>query len=866
MSLWNEVVNRLRYLAGRRQFDSAMDDEIQFHIETRAAELVQAGMAPQDALTRARREFGPSARVREETRAAWQFRWLEDLAGDLRYGAGALGRNPAFAATATLCLALGIGANTTMFSIANELLFTTASVRDPQSAIHIQIGGNSHAPLREYRFVRDAHLFEGLAGEHEESEANWRHGDATDRLFVVQVTDNFFPVLGIPLAMGRPLDAENPSGVVVSYGFWQRRLGADPNVLGRNLILDGKPFSIAGVLPRDHRTVTGFGFSPDLYMPVSDEKAIVAFFARMPQGMTRQIAYERLKATCQQLDRVYPDGGHKWADMISVNGVMGLDNFRPNLLPVMGTFGLLMMVVGLVLLIACANVASLLLARASSRTQEIAIRLSIGAGRWRIVRQLLAETLLLATAGTAAGLGLNIFLTTLLSRYQLPLPVPIRFVIDPDWRLLAYAVAVSFACTLAAGLMPAIKGTGSGIGAALKRNEHQVGHNHFTLRNGLVVGQLAASIVLLCAGFIFMRNLVRSASMSPGFDASRAVWASMRLVPERYPKSEQQRALAQAALERLSALPGVEAASIAKVVPLNGNDHIATNVTVNGSPQAVFVQFNDNYVGSNYFRAMGIPIVQGREFLPSDRAGSPRVAIVNETMARLLFGDVSPVGQTVQIYQSAVSIVGVAKNSKYFLLNEQNQSAYYEPYAQWQGSVADLNFLVRTATRPETQIKSINAALGQFDPSAALETKPMSSALAFAMLPSQIGAAILGSTGLLGLLLAAIGLYGTLLYAVNRRVREIGLRVALGATPNGILRLVLRQSAGLVAVGLAIGVALAVFAVRPLAAFLLPDVRPADPANFAAGAAVLCAVALVATVAPAIRALRVDPVVALRHD
>ena len=868
--MWKEILRRIRYLGRRPRFEAELEDEIRFHLEARADELERAGMERRATLAQARRELGPSARIAEEARAAWQFRWLEDLFSDLRYAARAFRRNPAFALTAIACLALGIGANTTIFSIATEALFSQPSVRDPQTLLHLRIGGNSHSPLREYRFLRDARIFDGLAGENEESEVNWRHGNGTDRLFAVRVTDNFFDVTGIPVALGRPIQAGERDTVVLAHGFWQRRLAGDPHAPGRTMILDGRVYTVAGVLPRDHRTVTGYGFSPDLYLPVSDENTVVAFYARMPRGVTRAIAYQRLKAACRELDRVYPEADHKWADEIEVSAVAGIARLQSEsqFLPVFAFFGMLMVVVGLVLLIACANVAGLLMARAYTRSHELAIRLSIGAGRGRIVRQLLAESLLLALCGTAAGLALNVALTSLAGRYQLPIPFPIRFQIDPDWRLLSYGAAVALGTAVITGMAPALGGTRSAVSLALKGAEHQVGRDRWTFRNALAVGQLAVSIVLLCAAFLFTRNLLRASAMSPGFDAGHAVWAHMRLVPEAYPHPAKIRALADTALEQLRGLPGVEATAIARVVPLNDNLVNGAGLTPDTRSRPVPVTFHTNYVSDGYFQVMGIPIVEGREFLPSDRPGSPPVAIVNQNLARRLFDDVSPVGHTVRWAQAGgwITIAGVARNSKYFTLGEANAYAWYAPYAQSDESVADLHFLVRATRRPEPLLPAIHAVLDRLDPAAALEIRPMSQALDFAMLPSRMGAAILGSMGLLGLALASVGLYGTLLYAVSRRIREIGLRVALGAGPAEVLRLVLRQSFLLVGVGLAIGITLAVFAVRPLAMFLVPEVRPADAANFIVVGTVLCLVALLATVSPAVRALRVDPVVALRHE
>jgi predicted permease len=381
-----------------------------------------------------------------------------------------------------------------------------------------------------------------------------------------------------------------------------------------------------------------------------------------------------------------------------------------------------------------------------------------------------------------------------------------------------------------------------------------------------VVGQLAVSIVLLCTGFIFLRNLMLASGTRPGFDTEHTLWSYMRLVPESYPDAAKVRILAASALERLRGLPGVESAAICRVVPLNDNMTNGVDVRTDLMSQAVHANFKTNFVSPDYFRTMDIAILQGRDFNASDGRSAPPVAIINENAARRLFGDASPVGHTVEWLPGHTSlIVGVARNSKYFTLGENSTLAWYAPYEQMNGRATNLHFLVRAAGGPQPLVPVVGGVLGKFDDTAAIDTKPMK-ALGFALLPSRFGAAILGSVGLLGLTLAAIGLYGALLYSVSRRVREIGLRVALGATPRSVLSMVGRQSAVLVGTGVAVGMGLSVLAVRPLAMFLIPEVRPADPWNFAAVAMVLLLVGLAATLAPAIRALRVDPVVALRHE
>jgi predicted permease len=866
MNRLKELLRRLLYLGRRENLDVVLDQEAEFHIESRADELQHAGLARDKAMAQARREFGSQSRMREESRVAWQIRWLEDLTSDLRYAFRALRRSPGFALAAIFSLALGIGANTTIFSLTMEFLFSVPSARQPERLASIQLAGNSHSPMPMYRFVRDTHTFDGLAGSFEEHQVNWRNGEETSQLGVYWVTDNYFEVVGVPVVIGRPMQPGDRNVAVLNYNFWQSRLAGDPYAVGRTMILDGEPHTVIGVLPRDHRTLLGFGFAPALYVPVHDDKAFVAFVARLPEGMNRQAAFTRLKVIGQELDRNFPNRDFHWTDDIRVDAVAGLERLKSlNMIPFTAFFGVLMVVVGLVLLIACANVASLLLARASSRRQELGIRLAIGAGRGRLVRQLLAESLLLAVLGTLSGLLLNFWLTSLLSRVQLPLPLPFQLHIAPDWRLLAYSAAVAMASALFCGLFPALKATRADLNTALKRQELQSSRRLWNMRNALVAGQLAISTLLLAAGLLFLENLSRSTSMNPGFDVDHTLWASMRLVPAKYTTPEKTQALVNTALDSLRALPGIEAASIAHVVPLNDQQTNFTELQIDGGRQ-VQVHYKSNNVGPDYFRVMSIPILDGRQFSATDRAGSPEVAIINENFARLLFGNASPAGHRIQYPQGeSVSIVGVARNSKYFTLGEENALAMYTPYAQGPGTER-LNFMIRAAEFPPGLVKVINRTLGGLDQSAAIETKPMRDALVLALLPSRAGAAILGSIGVLGLLLASIGLYGVLAYTISRRIREIGLRVALGASPRNVLWMVFRDSFLLVAVGITIGLGIAMVATQPLAMFLVPGLSPTDPLTFLAVIALLAAVALAATIGPALRALRVDPMVALRYE
>jgi predicted permease len=869
MAFWNEIGNRIGYLLRRSRFEREFEEEVRFHIQARADELEQTGLNGADALRQARREFGSTLRSREETRSAWQMRWLEDLGCDLRYAARALRRNRALALAAIGSLALGIGANTTIFSVAREALFSEPSCRDVKSLVEISVGGNPWIPMSQYRLLEDAHAFDGLAGMNIQMVVNWRDGDRSYRLAGTRVTDSFFEVTGIPVAMGRPIERGETDAAVITHGFWTKHLGGDPNVVGRTLALDGKPYTVVGVLPRDHRMLAGFGFTPDLYL--TKDPVEVMLYARLPRGMTRQAAYAHLKPICREMDRVYPDADRKWAKEVRLAAVGGMERLAEDgqaAISVVAFFSMLVIVTAIVVLIACANVSSLLLARAFTRSREFAIRMSLGGSRGRLVRQLLAESLLLALVGTGAGLLLNLWLTRLLSGVHIPTPLPIELLIQPDRMLLAYSVALTFVVTLATGLVPALKGTRAGIGGALKEGGRERGPAGYTLRSALVAGQLAVSIVLLSAGLLFIRNLMYATSFNAGFDTSHTVTAMVQTAPGSY-TPQKFAALVDAALERLRELPGVEAASPAWAMPLNpflALSRTGGKFQPDAGSRAVRVPYNSNAVGPDYFRVMGIPILQGRAFADSDRIGAAEVVILNENLARRLFGSTNAVGHIVRFPNNRDKrVVGVARNSKYATLGEENAMAFYEPFSQ-QTHAAFAHFMVRTRGAPETMVRKVDETLAGLDTAAAVETHAMGEVFAGALLPSRLGAAILGSMALFGLMLASIGLYGVLLYATQQRTREIGIRVALGAAPGDVLAIVLGQSLRLVGAGMAIGLAVAAIAVRPLSMFLVPEVRPADPMNFVAVASVLALVAGLATVAPTARALRVDPAVALRHE
>lgn len=867
MKWWQELKRKARFFREQKAFARDLESEMQFHIERRAEELTGAGMGPREARAQAQREFGPKLRVHEESRAAWQVQWLEDVFSDLNYAGRALRRSPGLALAAVMSLALGIGANTTMFSLTMEFLFSNPSCRDGASLRYLLLNRNSHSDIGRYKFLRDAHALAGVAGSNEETEANWQNGASTERIWAVNATDNYFDVVGVPVAFGRPIHTGEQNEVVLNYAFWKGKLGGNTDVIGRRLVLDGDVYTVVGILPADHRTLTGFGFSPDLYKTFRQAQFPLAIYIRLPEGMSSAESFARLQQLSKQLDHIYPPADVRQMSEFEMRPVAGIGRLRSiSIVPLTAFFGMLLLVAGLVLLIACANVASLLLARAASRQQELSIRQAIGAGRGRIVRQLLTESLLLAALGTMAGLALNLVTTVAMNRIRLPLPLPLRLHIEPDWRLLGYSIALIAISALLCGVLPALKATHRDVNRGLKIEERQTG-GRARIQRFLVTGQIAVSVLLLTVSFLFVKNLLSAAGMSPGFDVHHTVWAYMRVVPSQYTKREHIERVARASLEKLRALPGVQSAATLEIVPLNGNRHNTTDARIDNSATAQTIRYEENSVGPDYFKTMGIPLIAGREFLPSDTRNAAPVVILNNTLAHQLFGDKNAVGHLIRVHSGLPqTVVGVASDSRYFTLGAEHVPAMYPCYFQSDRAIVNLNFMARSALPPANLVKEISKTLHSVDRTAALEVKPMHESMAFAMLPSQAGATLLGGIGVLALILAAVGLYGILSYSVGARLREFGLRMALGAARWTVVQLVVMESFWMLFGGTATGLLLAFVATPPLSSFLTPEVSTHDIAAFGLTVVVLGTVALAASVSPVVRAVRVDPAVALRYE
>ena len=839
-----------RKLLRRGAMHQAMQDELAFH-----REMAERYGNPIP--------LGNTAVIAEHGYALWRFNFVENLWRDLVYAARGLRRSPLLVIAALVSLGLGIGVNAAMFSLGVEFLFSEPSVRDAGSLVSVQVAGSSHSAHQSIEFIAASGLFADVAGENEEQVASFNDGVETRPVFSVFVTRNYFSALGVPVLHGRGISPDDPDEVtVLSYAFWRKQFGGDPSAVGKTINLDGRICTIVGILPEHHRTLMGFGFSPDVYVPRYLDSTILAIYARLKPGMSIPAARAGLATVAKRMDAEMP-GQYKYNSGLRVSPIAGYARLRSesDLMAVAAFFAMLLVVTGLVLLIACVNVASLLLARASARRREIAIRIAIGASRGRLLQQLLADSLLLSLLGAGCGLVLAEVTAAMLARVHLPLPLPVRLQIEPDWRLALYGAFLAAMSVLACGLIPAWQSIKESVAHDLHREKKM------RLRSALVAAQIAISVIVLTTGFLFLRNLLNSTALSPGFDIAHTIRANVNLPPAGYPDSSKKAAYIDRVVDALAALPGIESAAAARIVPFNGGTRFGSTLVFPDKGDQKHAFFYWNAVTPEFFRAFGIPMLQGRTFAAADR--SEHAVVVNPEFAKRYLGGRQPLG-TVFLWGSdgktPYRIVGMAGGTKTMTIGEDAQPQLYEPLAQIDNDRQEIEFVLRSAIPPALQLDAVRRTLHGIDPMVGAEVRTMYSSIGLAFLPSQVGALLMGTTGALGLLLATIGLYGVMAYSVARRTREIGVRVAVGASRADITRLVLGESARVTLAGTGAGLAVALLVTKPLAMFLVPGLKPADPLNYAVVALAMLLTALAATCGPILRALKIDPNAALRDE
>ncbi len=811
---------------------------------------------------------------------------METLLKDVRHSIRYLLKHRSFTIIAVLAIALGVGANTAVFSVVNAALLRSLPYRESDRLVDIsetkmtEQFGRHEASYPDYLDLRQRpEVFEDVAGYTGAGSMTLSGTDTPERVTMSFVTANFFSVLGVEPTVGRTFrPGDDVKGaertVVLGYSVWQRRFGGDPNAVGQTLVFDGQPFTVVGVVPASFRfakvgSVEVWGaFIP----PPRAERRNLYFLntvARLKQGVAFEQAQSAMHAEGQRLSREYPDS-HAGVDILLVplrDELVG--NVKPVLLALLGA-------VAFVLLIACSNVANLLLARSAARRKEIAVRLALGASRWRVVRQLLTESAVLSIVGGGVGLLLGIWGTDLfVSAIPTSLVGFMPYMKDAgvDRATLAFTFGVSMLTGLVFGIVPALQATRHDPQEALKEGGKTSAPARSTLRSALVVSEIALALVLLVGAGLMMRSFVGLLGVDPGFDPANVLSVEVPLTGQTYSETSRVLAFHEQLRERVSSIPGVRGVAAVDLLPVGGGGGNTASFGVRGRPAPApgdGIEANVRSVTTGYFDVMSVPLLAGRQLSDQDIADRPPVVVVNRTLATRVFADENPVGQAITFgfdpKKTPYEIVGVVGDEKVGQIDAGTTPVIYFPHAQDGG--AEMSLVVRTTADPTSLVGAVRAAVHDLDPNVALGSAVTMEEV-IANSPSaflrRYPAFLAGVLALIAFVLALEGIYGVMSYTVSQRTHEIGVRVAIGAGRGNIYALVLRQGMGLAVAGVAVGLVASLALTRFLSSLLF-GVSPTDPLTFGGVAALLVGVALVACYVPARRAARVDPVVALRSE
>jgi len=867
----------IRRLIHRRSAERELDEELQFHLEMEIEQNIEDGMSPEEARLAARRFFGSVALSKEDSRAMWGFGSLEILWQDLRYGSRMLLKNPVFTLIAVITLALGIGANTAIFSVVNAVLLRPLPYKEPDRLMMIleikppQFPESTVSPANFLDWKKQNTVFERLVAYRNVTFNLIGTGDP-ERLRGTSVTEGFMAMFGAQPQLGRGfLPEEDQPGrdnvVILSHRLWQRRFGGDPKILSQAITLDGQNYTVIGVMPAT------FSFGGDLWTPMAftaqqaqnrGGRSLTAM-GQLKQGVALDQARAEMSAIAGRLAAQYPGVNTGWNVKIIPLLEIAVRSVKDTLL-------VLLVAVAFVLLIACVNVANLLLARAAGRRIEIGIRAALGAGRGRIVRQLLTESALLALISGAAGLLLAKLGMDLLLKLA-PQSLPRMSGVSLDSRALAFTAAITLLTGVIFGLVPALQASKPNLNETLKdagRGSAGGGRRQL-MRSALVVLEVASALVLLVGAGLMIKSFWRLQNVDPGFNPDNALTVSVSLPRMKYPEENQQAAFYQQLVEKAGTLPGVQAAGATSLLPLGGSEY-NLGFGIQGRPThpPVEVQSVNFYsVSAGYFKAMGIPLRRGRLFTERDTRDSLHVAIVNETMAKKVFPDEDPIGKRIAFNPGNKNpdwfeIVGIVGDVKHSGIGRGTTLQTYEPYTQQTFSYMTL--IVRAEGDPASLTAAIRSEVLKLDKEQPVsDVRTLDQIYSASIAQWRFSALLLGVFAAVALALAAVGVYGVLSYAVTRRTHEIGIRVALGAARRDVLKLVVGRGMLLTLLGVAAGLS-AAFALTRLMSTLLFEVKPTDPMTFSLITLLLGAVALLACWIPARRAAKVDPLTALKHD
>jgi len=874
----SKVWRRLKQLIFRRRFDCDLADEIQLHLEMKA----RAGGGTDEAALAARRQFGNETLLREQSREQWAWIWLETLAQDVRYGTRMLAKNPGFALVATATLALGVAVNTTIFSIVSGWLLKKPPVADPDRLMvvvstnavrSVARGRTSEVDYLAWRI--DNHVFTDMAAAEPYHDFTLTGEGAPERVNGMRVTANYFTTLGVQPFLGRTFfPAEGQAGrdreVVLTYNLWQRQFASDRGIVGKTIRLDGEKYVVIGVMPEWFRQIE---FLPKLWVPLvtarpyTDAKArdarSLVLFARLKPRLAPGEAQADMAALARRAEQNYPASEKGWGANVLTLQEYAIEEDQTR---VALTF--MMTAVALVLLIACGNIANLLLARASKRQQEIAIRIALGAGRMRVVRQLLVESLLIAVAGGSMGLaGAAVGIRILRGAMDInEFLIAASRDVTLDTRVLLFTCLVTVAAALVFGLVPAIRVSANDPQSTLRQGGRTGDLSHGWGRNALVGGEIALALVLLIAASLIIKATAEERGGDFGFDPKQVLAATISLTDARYREPARRAAFFHNALEKVGQMPGVEAAGIASSVPFAAERR--SFEVRGGSPVSGKLTARYFATSPGQFRVLSIPLIGGRVFNESDNERSPHVAVVNRVFAERYFPGQSPIGRFIRIDHDAPAwseIVGIVGNIRGSFGPKEDDPQMYEPYRQVTMD-PEMWLDVRTSGDPAALAGSLRRAVWAVDPG-----QPVASVRTIARIIDEneggdyVADTLFAIFGLLALLLSAIGIYGVISYSVAQRTHEIGIRMALGAYRGEVLRSVMKKGMLLAIGSTAVGLALAA-PLPKLFSATLQGFRVHPQPIFIFVPLVLLLVVLAAIYIPARRASRVDPIVALRYE
>ena len=919
----------LRAITHRNRVEAHMEDEILFHLEARAADLTQQGLSPREAMRQARIEFGAIPTHKDAMRHSLNLRWWDDLHADLHYAARTLRKSPGFTAIAVISLALAIGANTTIFSVANEILYERLGVPHPEQLQLLTITGDKNVIVHDlwgnweaassgrtrfdsfsypvYQQLRkNNQVLDDIFAFKDIGRANVTIDGSAEALQVELVSGNLYQQMDVHPALGRailPSDDSAPSTgavAIISDGLWRRDFGSSPTVIGKSISVNMTPVTIIGVNPRGFTGAQSVQSSPDIFMPLSMIPVL-----KGSMGETGTLLSSPSLAWVQLMARSRPGipieqarASLDVALVAAIRGTLTVDknDTMPRLELQDGSRGLnsatrqfgkplhvLLALVGFVLLLACANIANLMLARASARQREMSVRLALGASRWRILRQVLTESLLLSTLGGILGLGLSYLGRTVLPKLVSDSWERVELNVPFNWKVCAFTAAITILTGILFGLAPAWAATRAEVGTALKE-----GNNTATRRRkgftgkAIVAFQVALSTLLVVGAALFLRTLFNLNSINPGFRTDHLVLFNINPPDLRYP-APKDIALHRQLEQTLAAVPGVDGVTSINVPLLAGN-MMNSGFSVEGAApsakdaalKAALTHDQRNTamlagVGTRFFPVMGLPIVAGRGFNSQDTETSRPVSVINRALAKQFFPNTDPIGKRFALSITHdektkwFEIIGICADTPYTNLRDQPPPLHFDLYHQ-QAHAGGMTYTIRTQMKPEAIVPSLRAAIQKIDRDLPLiDVRTQQQQIDADMQQERIFASLSAGFGLLALALACVGIYGIMAYTVSQRTNEIGIRLALGAHRQQVRAMVLRQATRLAIIGVIIGVA-ASLALSRLVKSMLYGLKPTDPISIIGAATLLLAVALIASWIPALRASRVEPMEALRHE